>query len=179
MMQDAKVMVYIDGSNLYHSLDHICGRHDVDFSKFAEKLVAGRRLIRMYYYNAQIDQVKEPTMYSGQQRFFAALSRVPYLELRVGRLVYPDNWPTGPSYEKGVDIKIATDMLTHGSQDNYDVAILVSGDSDFQDALQAVKNLGHHVEVALFGRRTSQNLRDVADRVIELDAAFFSDCWQT
>ena len=178
-MPDENVMVYIDGSNLYHSLGHECGRHDLDFGKFAAKLVGGRRLVRIYYYNAQVDQTKEPTQYGQQQRFFAALQYVPYLELRRGRMVYPDNWPTGPSYEKGVDIKIATDMLMHGAQDNYDVAILVSGDSDFEDALQAVKNIGHHMEVALFGRRTSQKLREVADKVIQLDKAFLGDCWQS
>ncbi len=69
-------------------------------------------------------------------------------------------------------------MLTHAFRQNYDVAILVSGDNDFADAVQAVKDLGRTVEIALFGNPgSSRRLRDVADDVIALDANFLSVCW--
>ena len=68
-------------------------------------------------------------------------------------------------------------MLVHGHRNNYDVAILVSGDTDFADAIQAVKDLGHHVEVALFEPGGSRRLREVADRVIPIDAGFLEGCW--
>ena len=48
-----------------------------------------------------------------------------------------------------------------------------------EDALQAVKNNGQHVEVALLGQNTSQRLRDVADRVIDLDQGRLAHCWRT
>ncbi len=89
------------------------------------------------------------------------------------------NWPQEQPYEKGVDVKISIDMLVHSQNKNYDVAVLVSGDSDFEDALQAVKNNGQQVEVALLGQNTSQRLRDVADRVIDLDQNLLSHCWRT
>ena len=57
-----RVMVYIDGSNLYHSLRQLAGRTDVDFSKFSRKLVgADRQLVRTYYYNAPVDQTSGST----------------------------------------------------------------------------------------------------------------------
>ncbi|MCE2405362.1 MAG: NYN domain-containing protein [Dehalococcoidia bacterium] len=66
-----KVMVYIDGSNLYHSLTKTAGRTNLDFSKFTNKLVGSdRQLVRTYYYNAPVDQFKEPQRYKLQQRFF-------------------------------------------------------------------------------------------------------------
>lgn len=172
-----RVMVYIDGSNLYYSLRQMTGRKDVDFSKFARKLVgSNRQLVRTYYYNAPIDQDKEPDRYKGQQKFFQALRRIDYFEVRLGRLVYR-GWPDVPPYEKGVDIRLGTDMLAHGVAGNYDVAILVSGDSDFADAVQAVKDRGLHVEAALFASSGSQRLRDVVDRAIPLDVNFLNDCW--
>ena len=66
------------------------------------------------------------------------------------RLVY-FNWPGTPPYEKGVDIMLATDMITHSYKGNYDTAILVGGDSDYVGAVQAVKDNGKNLEVALFG----------------------------
>lgn len=177
-MSDDRVMIFIDGSNLYHSLSNIFGRSDLDFVRFCEKLLRGRRLIRIYYYNAPVDQAKEPERYRHQQKFFHSMRRTPQLELRLGRLIYR-GWPQVPPYEKGIDVKLATDMIVHSFRDNYDTAILVSGDNDFADALQAVKDHGRQAEVALFGgTRTSQHLRDVADKTIELDAGFLSDCWK-
>lgn len=173
-----RVMVFIDGSNLYHSLKEGFGRTDLDFKVFVQKLVGDRYLVRAYYYNAPVDQAKEAERYKSQQAFFYSVQNQPYFELRLGRLIYR-NWPEVPPYEKGIDIKIATDILVHGFRGTYDVVVLVSGDGDFADALQAVKDLGKHVEVALFGPKwTSQHLRQVADRVILLDQDLLSDCWK-
>lgn len=172
-----RVMIFIDGSNMYHSLKAQFSQTNVDFEKFCDKLVGGRTLVRVYYYNAPVDQTKEPPRYRDQQRFFQRMRRIPYLELRLGRLIYR-NWPQEPPYEKGIDVKLATDLLTHCHRGNYDVVVLVSGDNDFADALQAVKDAGRHVEVALFGAAwASQHLRDVADKTITLDAAFITECW--
>ena len=176
MAVDDKVAVYIDGSNLYHSLRSLAGKTNLNFLKFGRKLAEDRKLQRIYYYNAPVDQTKEPERYKEQQKFFQALGYVDYLELRLGRLIYRD-WPNVTPYEKGIDIKLATDMLVHGTNANYDVAILVSGDTDFVDALQAVKNFGYHTEVALFANTGSQSLRQVADRVVRVDQSFLNDCW--
>ena len=177
MPAEDRVAVYIDGSNIYHSLRTVANRTSLDFLAFARKLAGGRRLHRIYYYNALIDQVREPDRYREQQRFLHALQRVDYVEVRLGRLIYREGTPAAP-YEKGIDIKIATDMLVHGVRRNYDVAVLVSGDTDFGDALQAIKDLGLHVEVALLrGAGSSRVLRDIADRVVEVDQSFLGDCW--
>src|SRR3990172_8873717 len=174
-----RVMIYIDGSNLYHSLKTECGRTDLDFRGLALALAGQRNLVRSYYYNAPKDQVQEPDQYTRQQQWFDYIRQVPYTELRLGRLVYR-GWPKIPPYEKGVDVRLATDMLVHGFRNNYDTAILVSGDNDFSDALQAVKELGKHVEVALFGSgRSSQQLRAEADKVLLIDAAFLAKCWRS
>lgn len=173
-----RLMVFIDGSNLYHSLRSHFGRSDLDFAKFVSCLKETRELRRTYYYGAQVDQALDPQGYKSQQRFLDSLNRVPYFEVRLGRLVYR-NWPTSAPFEKGIDVRLATDMLTHAFRNNFDVALLVSADADFGDMLQAVKDLGKHVEVALFGASTSsRRLRDAADRVIPIDVAFLANCWR-
>ncbi|MYH40925.1 MAG: NYN domain-containing protein [Chloroflexi bacterium] len=61
---------------------------------------------------------------------------------------------------------------------NYDTEILVSGDTDFADAVQAVKDFGRKAEVALFGTpNSSRRLRDVADSVISLAPPYFEALW--
>ena len=176
-MTGERLMIYIDGNNLYHSLKDHFGRANLDFEKFCDKLASERRLIRTYYYNAPKDQAKEPGKYADQQRFFEYLKGLEYVEMRLGRLVYR-GWPDVAPYEKGIDVSLATNMLVHAFRDNYDTVILVSGDTDFADALLAVKELGKHVEVVLFGgTRSSQHLRIVADRVIQAESELLDDCW--
>ena len=173
-----RVMIFIDGSNMYHSLKNYFRRTDLDIGRFSNRLLDKRRLVRVYYYNAKVGLKEEPERYKDQQKFFDGIAAVPYTELRLGRLVY-NNWPGSPPYEKGVDIQLATDMITHSFKNNYDVAILVAGDTDYVGALQAVKDNGKNVEVALFGReRTSMQLRNVSDRVIAIDGRLLRGCWK-
>ena len=173
-----RVMIFIDGSNMYHSLKNFFKRTDIDIGKFCDKLLEKRRLVRIYYYNARVGQREEPDRYYDQQKFFAGVNTIPYCELRLGRLVY-NNWPAGPPYEKGVDILLATDMITHSFKNNYDVAILVAGDNDYVGAIQAIKDNGNNLEVALFGKeRTSMQLRNVADRVIPINSRLLNKCWK-
>jgi uncharacterized LabA/DUF88 family protein len=173
-----RVMIFIDGSNLYHSLKNYFNRTDLDLGRFTRKLIGRRTHVRTYYYNARVGQKQEPELYKQQQAFFAGVNAIPYTELRLGRLVYT-NWPSVPPYEKGTDVQLATDMITHSYKNNYDVAILVAGDNDFAGAVQAVKDNGKHVEVALFGKQgTSQQLRAVADMVLTINARILRDCWK-
>ena len=72
MPDDDKVAVYIDGSNCYRSMRNLAGRIDLDFLAFARQLAGSRRLQRVYYYDAPVDQTKEPDRYREQQRFFQA-----------------------------------------------------------------------------------------------------------
>ena len=173
-----RVMVFIDGSNLYHSLKTFFKRTDMDMGKLCNRLLDKRRLVRTYYYNARVGRREEPERFRDQQAFFTSITAIPYTELRLGRLVY-NNWPHTPPYEKGVDIQLATDLLTHSFKNNFDVAILVAGDNDYVGALQAIKDNGKHVEVALFGKeQTSRQLRMVADRVIAMNARLLKGCWK-
>jgi uncharacterized LabA/DUF88 family protein len=55
--------------------------------------------------------------------------------------------------------------------------VLVSGDADFAYALQAVKNMGKHVEVAYFEGATARELLGVADVRHQIDNTFLSTLW--
>lgn len=58
--------------------------------------------------------------------------------------------------EKGVDVKLATDLIT--LQPIYDVAIIVSGDGDYVPAVQAIKDAGKHVVNVSFLRKSGKLL---------------------
>ena len=169
----AKVAIFIDGSNLYHSLEENCKRSDLDFAAFSNKLCKGRPLFRTYYYNVLRDQERNPQAYQDQQKFLSALYSTPYLDVRLGTSKVRGDVVV----EKGIDIMVATDLLRFAWEDLYDVAILVSGDGDFSYAVQAVKDLGKHVEIAAFTSNLSWELIQVADEREFLTPEYFSDLW--
>ena len=170
---EERAAIFIDGSNLYHALRSNFGRHDLNFAEFATKLSGPRRLFRTYYYNVLQDPIQRPDGSREQQEFLDILRRTPYLEVRLGGTKMAQGIPV----EKGIDIMLATDLLYFAWNDFYDVAVLVSGDSDFAYALQAVKNMGKHVEVAFFESGVSKDLLNVADHRYLLNRSFFGGLW--
>ncbi len=168
-----RVAIFIDGSNLYHALKSNFRRHNLNFVEFTNKLCGSRYLFRTYYYNVLQDATQRPDGYREQQEFLDILRKTPYLEVRLGSTKITQGVPV----EKGIDIMLATDLLYFAWNNFYDVAVLVSGDSDFAYALQAVKNMGKHVEVAYFESGISKDLLNVADNRHLLDRRFFHDLW--
>jgi len=168
-----RIAIFIDGSNLYHALRSNFRRHDLNFADFTSKLCGSRRLFRTYYYNVLQDPTQRPDGYREQQEFLDILRKTPYLEVRLGGT----KMAQGITVEKGIDIMLATDLLYFAWNDFYDVAVLVSGDADFAYALQAVKNMGKHAEVAYFESGVSKDLLNVADNRHLLDRGFFRSLW--
>ena len=168
-----RVMVFIDGSNLYHVLTENCGRHDLVFSKFVSKLIDGRDLERTYYYNVRQNASVNPQASAEQEKFLSSLFETPYLEVRLG----VHRRQGGGMVEKGVDVMMATDLVVAAYRDLYDTAIVVSGDGDFYPAVQAAKDVGKHVEVVAFQSNLSPEVRRVADLSLMLTKSFFTGLW--
>lgn len=178
MADSERVMIFIDGSNLYFSLKKLRLQradlpHSIGFSlkKLGEKLCDNnRKLIRMYYYNAPLDQNKDKQAYQSQQKWFAKVQATPDTELvlakrhkrvdRDGKIYYSI---------KGDDIHLAVDMLKYAFNNAYDTAILITGDGDFYPAIRAVKEYGKRVEHAYFKSGHSSLLSQECDRNTMLD----------
>lgn len=165
-MPDERVVIFVDGSNFYHALKGNFGITKIDFYAFSRMLCGERKLIRTYYYNVPIQKQLDEEKYKRQQRFFEKLRVTPYLTLKLGRL---EQRPDGKLVEKGIDIKIAVDMLRLAYTNSYDTGILVSGDSDYVDAIEGVKELGKHVENAYPTPGESYHLRQACDRFIPIN----------
>jgi len=171
-MKEERVVIFIDGSNLYHCFGEEFGTANIDWCEFGNVLCKGRKLIRIYYYNATVRREDGEKRYRDQQRFFDRLQMIDYLTIRLGRLVKRGHTVT----EKGVDVKLAVDMLRLAHNDAYDTAILVSGDGDFADALEAIQDLGKHTENAFCKTGSSLHLRQVCDKYVLVDQTMIKAC---
>lgn len=69
--------------------------------------------------------------------------------------------------EKGVDVRLAVDMLVHAAWNNYDVAILVSGDADFEPLVRRVRDLGKKVYISFYPHAIAETLKESSDGLME------------
>ncbi len=159
-----RVMIFVDGSNLFHACEDLGVR--IDYGKLKDLLTNAkpdRRLIRAHFYGST-PKAKRPE----QEAFYKKLQ---YMGWEVK--IYPlrESGAEGRLKEKEVDISLVTDMLLYGHRDLYDVAILVTGDKDYRPAIKAVKEMGKWVEVAAFEHAMAEELKlEVGiDNYINLD----------
>jgi len=81
----------------------------------------------------------------------------------------------GDRKSKGVDIALATDVLTHAFQNHFDVAILLGGDADYCPLANQVKSLGKQVWIWFFEKKEDglgPRLWKSSDVFIPLDSLF-------
>ncbi|MCB9362065.1 NYN domain-containing protein [Candidatus Woesearchaeota archaeon] len=102
--------------------------------------------------------------YAEQQKFFSKALEYNSFELRT----YPLKYEYGKVFQKGVDVQLAVDFVTHAFRDNFDIAVVASGDIDLLESLKTVKSLGKKVVVMGHPAHTSLELRRESDFFIDI-----------
>ena len=161
-----RVALFIDGSNLYNGMRDNLSNTRVNLQALVGQLIGERQLYRVYYYNAPLTDDYESDLRDGQHRFFESLRRIPYVTVRLGRLHRRND---GSLVEKGIDVSIAVESLMLAYENAYDTAILVSGDSDYIELVEAIKAKGKHVECAMFKNQSAGILVEYVDVFHPLD----------
>lgn len=168
-----KTYVYIDGGNLYHILKN-CGfaSSDYDFHGFVKSLLGkDDQLLGVRYYIGQVKRVqgnpKSESIYSAQQRFFEKLKQKGFSIIR-GEIHHNK----GIFYEKGVDVKIAIDLVEGAYENRYEKAILITSDSDLAPAAAMVNQKKKEIVNIGFKERKSIALFRCSSAYQELDKKY-------
>lgn len=149
-----RVAVLIDVQNLYHSAKNLYEAR-VNFKEVLKTAVAGRCLIRALAYVVR-------TKTGEEKPFVDALIKLG-LEIREREL----QEFFGGLKKADWDVGIAVDAIRIAQ--NCDVIVLCSGDGDFVQLVEYLKNQGKRVEILAFSRTTSSKLKEVADQFIDLE----------
>jgi uncharacterized LabA/DUF88 family protein len=169
-----RLMIFIDGQNLFYGCNAYQKGFPWDYDKFIRvltNLAPNRKLIQVYYHSsiAPVDRnrVGDDVRYRKQQMFYNVLRqkcKTEIKETKVQSIPCPNCSTTFKRpKEKGVDVALAADLLLYGMTGDYDVAILVSGDSDYIPVLKklAERKPNLKIEVAQFRGQVGYELRDL------------------
>lgn len=155
-----KVAIYIDGSNLYYKLKDLKIENTTEFNYrgLSEFLARGRQIISIRYYVGAVkvknNSTKASIMRQEQQRLFSNLENQ---NIWIKRGYLMEN--NGKFHEKGVDVKIATDMLIGAYENYYDTAIIISSDTDLIPAIKHIKYRNKGIEYIGFSHAPSFGLQ--------------------
>jgi len=166
-----RIIVFIDGSNLYHLVKQWFSEEsqiNFNFKKFLKKIVKDRTIVRVYYYNCPLDRNKDNRAYRSQQRFFQKLKEIPNFRLVLCRMQKVKINGKTIYQVKEDDIHLAVDMVKLAYNNAYNTAILVSSDGDFVPAINAVQEIGKKVENIGFEHKFSFHLKQICDRFTKL-----------
>lgn len=141
--------LFIDGQNLYHRCRDHFGWPWVHPVKLGQELVkedqiahgADSRVLTCVRYYTGIHQatqnaVQHTKMTNRLAAYEAEGSTVVSIPLRYDS--------SGQAREKGIDVRLAIDMVRFGRKGLFDVAVVVSEDSDLDEAVQDLYDLRDH-----------------------------------
>lgn len=153
-----KTNIYIDGFNLYYGCIKNTPYHWLNLAKMCNFLLPNDNIHYIKYFTALVTARRnDPDKPLRQQIFLRALKTIPNLEIILGTfLSHEVIMPLAPpnkgyakvikTEEKGSDVNIATHLLVDGFRDNYELAVIVSNDSDLLEPIKFVtRELGKPV----------------------------------
>ncbi|OGH64319.1 MAG: hypothetical protein A2821_04115 [Candidatus Magasanikbacteria bacterium RIFCSPHIGHO2_01_FULL_41_23] len=166
MIQSERVHIYIDGGNFYHLVIKKLSIREPDFlfEQFVDFLAHGRVITGKRYYVGTVREhegnPKTKEAMSRQTKFFTVLSSKQWnintskLRTRLEKIVidervknYSELHKKGiyqiefeRTREKGIDVKLATDLIVGAIDNQYDTAIVVSSDADLVPAIDWIRH---------------------------------------
>jgi uncharacterized LabA/DUF88 family protein len=151
---DQRVAIFIDTNNLYHCARNLFNKK-INFKNFIKEALSKRKLVRAIAY-VITTKTKE------EKNFLEALEKIGIETKKKELLEYP-----GGIKKANWDVGIAVDVIKISPF--VDVIVLGSGDGDFVDLCEYLKNHGKRVEIVSFGSTTSSKLKQIADYFLDME----------
>ena len=166
--QTIRKTLYVDASNLYGGMSELLRPGEyIDFSTLLpliDSAFGGITQIKVYGAYMGLSGITSPTrilFVKAQNEFFNS-TRLPGVYFGRGSI-------SAHGKEKGVDMQIGVDMVNDAYKDDFDDAILLSGDADFMYPISIIKEMGKNFHHCSFATRYTQHLAYQGWRKVVLD----------
>lgn len=178
-------ILFIDGENFIFKLEQVLKRKkinlkefDVSSARFDDlfgQVLQGLHVKKKIFYIAKLhvhkdDKEKSDELIEVQTKLRDALTAQGFEIMVAGNVraqkVRMENKTKILFREKGVDVKIAVDLVSLAADKDMQTAVLCSSDSDLQPAVKEVKKRGVEVIYLGFKMQPNKGLAYTADRTI-------------
>ena len=145
--------LYIDASNLYGALADVLASGDyIDFTDLMDSLEKDFHINKVKAYGTYLpdepkSSVQRRKFIGAQNKFFRSMSVHPKVEFHKGY------FSKTSKKEKGIDVKLAVDMLKDSYEGSYKCAVIMTGDDDFLYSVECVRKINIPVHLACIGSR--------------------------
>lgn len=152
-----RTIVYVDGFNLYYGCLKGTAYRWLDVGTLCRRLLRDdAEIVSLKYFTAKVKpRPGNPQQAQRQQIYFRALATIPGLSIHYGHFItrpasrplvrpprrgskFRDVWLTE---EKGSDVNLASHLLIDGFRARYDLAVVVSNDSDLKEPIRFVREV--------------------------------------
>ncbi len=172
--QTRRTRVYIDGFNFYYRALLNSPFKWLNYYELVKQLInSSNQIEKINYYTARVSGNKDAGQPQRQQIYLSALTSIPCLEIHYGNfLSKPISRPlvknkkkfveVHNTEEKGSDVNLATHLIFDACKNNFDVAIVLTKDTDFIEPLRIIKEqLGKIVGIICPDDNIPQGLQNV------------------
>lgn len=184
-----RTYVYVDGFNLYYGIKYTQHKW-LDIRKFCQLTLPDNEIVRIRYYTALVTcNPNDPEQQKRQKTYWRALQTIPELSIHKGHFLrharrlplarpqpgMPDHVEVIRTEEKGSDVNLATHLLWDGVRNEYEVAVVISNDSDLLEPIKIVRReLGKTVGIinphpsrpSVELRKNCDFFRDISRRIL-------------
>jgi len=143
-----KTYVYVDAFNLYYGAVKW-----LDLSRLFKNLLPNNDIVSIKYFTAIVSpRASDPKQPLRQQVYFRALKTIPHLEIHLGKFMSnikpmlsadkggkPHFVNVHVTEEKGSDVNLATHLVRDGFKDKFEVAVVVTNDTDLVEPIKVVR----------------------------------------
>lgn len=144
--------VYVDGFNLYYGALKRTPYKWLDLSKLCQVMLPNDKVASIQYFTARVSaRVHKPTAPLDQQVYLRALRTIPNLSITFGHFLThsvpmmlsgvnpPKRVFVEKTEEKGSDVNLASHLLRDAFNKSFDVAVLITNDSDLAEPVRIVR----------------------------------------
>jgi len=159
LISKKRVSLFIDAANILYSQQSLGWK--IDYKKLIKYFKKRTNLTEAYFYSGKV------TSNQKQLKFFELMEKFGY-KVKTKEVKWIKDSKGKIIKGKGnLDIELALD-LTH-TTNNYDVALIFSGDSDFAPAIDFIRNLGKREVVISTRGHISKELIQTSNLYLSFD----------
>lgn len=155
--------LYIDGSNLFGGIaDVLAPGEYFDFHQFINQVRKDFRIDAIHFYGTYMNE----SMFTSMTDKLKARAQIEFFNnVRTDKnIIFYKGYFSGKNKEKGVDVHLAVDMVMGGIKNEFDQAIIMTGDDDLIYPIEILRRIHKRVHLAAFGARFPFGISHYVDR---------------